>query len=430
MRNTKTTLEKILVIDGETDYICTLSDCYQHILGASNEEEVRIQLKENPDIKLVLLNNSIERFDHILKRITKDPKIKVLITSDQAENISEQEFVYKLDFESMKTAIDVQLNNYNTIAKDTKTAKSLLRQGIENLMGKGKVISAVIDKVEQYARIDEPLLIEGKTGTGKELIANYIYKLSGRKNMITINCSTIPKELANSELFGSVKGAFTDAQNKKGLIEAADGGILFLDEFNSLLHDCQAYLLRFIEYKTFTRAGDTVERKADVRIIVAGNVSFTESVMKGELRRDLYERFVKTLYIPTLQERIEDIGHFIDRFIVEENEKQGKTVIISNEARKLLADYDWTGNICQLKNRITMLVIETEPDNNRPKKCVIKPQAVREYFNEHYQNTLIDIPEDDYTLKTAYSVACDSAARKAIIQALTKTGAMSGLSGC
>jgi transcriptional regulator with PAS, ATPase and Fis domain len=315
----------------------------------------------------------------------------------------------------MKTAIDVQLNNYDTIAKDSKTAKKpFLRRDIENQKGKGKVISAVLDMVEKYAGIDKPLLIEGETGTGKELIANYIGRLSGRK-VLTINCAAISKELVNSELFGSVKGAFTDAQNKKGFIEAIDGGILFFDEFNSLPLDTQANLLRFIENKTFIKVGDTTLHTSDIRIIAAGNKSFKELVKKGELREDLYARFIKTIYIPTLKERSEDFDYFIDRFIAEANKMQGKTTSISDEARKILESYDWSKNIRQLKNVIEILVIEVEPDK-LSKKCIIKPQFVRKCIEENEQKCLDDFPEDDYTLQTAHDVVD----KKAILRALNK----------
>jgi two-component system response regulator HydG len=240
--------------------------------------------------------------------------------------------------------------------------------------------------------------------------------LSGKK-MITVNCGTLSKELATSELFGSVKGAFTDAHDKKGVVEAADGGILFLDEFNSLPLDTQLNLLRFIEYKTFIRVGDTTVHAADVRIIAAGNKSFKELVKKGELRQDLYERFVKTIYIPTLKERSEDTDCFIDRFISEENKTLDKNVSISNEARNLLTGHDWSGNIRQLKNFIKTLVIEVDI-NKQSKEYVIQPQLVRECLNERYHNTTINISEDDYTLQTA----CDNAAEEAIIRALDKTG--------
>jgi DNA-binding NtrC family response regulator len=282
-------------------------------------------------------------------------------------------------------------------------------------MGKGKVISKVLDCVEKYAEMNKPLLIEGATGTGKELIADYICRLSGRK-MVAINCGAFNRELVNCELFGSVKGAFTDALDMKGKVEAAEGGILFLDEFNSLPFDIQVNLLRLIDNKTYTKVGDTVKHEANVRIIAAGNKSFAEMVRKGELREDLYERFVRTIHIPTLSERIEDMDYFFDRFIAEENKEQGKNVSISSKARKFLTDTDWPGNIRQLKNFIEVLVIEVEPDKSS-KKLIIQVPLIRQCLTERRQSESDDIHGDDYNLQNARN----KAEKKVIMQALDKT---------
>jgi arginine utilization regulatory protein len=411
-----TGIEKILIVDSDTDYYNRLSEVLMRlmykdnklkILYSANEEEVLIQLKKNPDIKLVLIDDSIE-LEHTLNYIKKWLKTKILIFSDQAGNISEPEVINKLDTDSIKNRIIAQLDNYNKSAKDSETS---LRQDIEYLMGKGKVISKVLDVVEKYAETDEPVLIEGATGTGKELIVNYISHLSDRKK-IPVNCGTLSRELANSELFGSKKGAFTGAQDKKGFVEEAGDGILFLDEFNSLPHDVQVNLLRLIEYGTFIRVGDTVERKANVRIIAAGNTSFKESMEKNELRLDLYERFVKTIYVPTLKERIEDIDCFIDRFIAEEGIKADKAVSISREARKILISHDWPGNIRELKHFIKKMVIEVEMDK-KSKKYLIQAQSVLEGLDEQPQNTA-NVQKSDYSMRTAKKTA--------MLQALNKAG--------
>jgi transcriptional regulator with PAS, ATPase and Fis domain len=297
--------------------------------------------------------------------------------------------------------------------KTADTVKTALRQEIKYLMGKGKVISKVLDQVEKYASIDEPIFIEGETGTGKELIARYLSDLSGRK-ITVVNCGAVFGELINSDLFGSKKGAFTGAVDMKGKVEAAEGGILFLDEFNSLPLEAQGNILRLIEHKTFTIMGDTVERKADVRIIAAGNKSFKELVEKGELRQDLYGRFIKTIYVPTLKERIEDIDYFIDRFINEYSKKLGKDAGISDAARNLLAGYDWPENVRQLRYMIKVLIIETEMDS-KSKKYVIQPELVQQCLNERdYNTTAADVQDDDdYTLQTAQ--------KKAVMRALDKT---------
>jgi transcriptional regulator with PAS, ATPase and Fis domain len=309
------------------------------------------------------------------------------------------------------------IKNEENMKDSRHLSKTSPRQVVEELMGNGKVISKVLDEVEMYAQTNEPVLIEGATGVGKELIANYLYGLSGRKKIVPLNCGLLSKELIASTLFGSKKGAFTGAQDKKGYVEEAEGGILFLDEFNSIPFDVQVSLLRLMEHGTFTKVGDTVERKANVRIIAAGNKSFKKSAEKGELRQDLYERFFKTFYIPTLNERIEDINYFIDRFIVSRSEKTVKTVSISDEARKMLINHEWTGNIRELKHFVEKLVVEVEMDKES-KEYVIREQLVRERFNKGERNSDDNIREDDCTLQTA----CDTAAKKAIMRALNKTG--------
>jgi DNA-binding NtrC family response regulator len=434
-------VEKVLIVDGKANLINTVSKFlagFRHkkkkleVFATTNEEAVRMHLREHPDIKIVLLDNSMERQD--IGRIPDYIKnlkthIQIIIISD---DIPEQEIIdeysaddfidkRKWDSISVKTCIAASLDKYDKLVEASEITKIQERLYIESMMGKGKVMSKVLDTVEKYALIDKPILIEGAIGVGKELIANYLSKLSGRKKMITVSCTTLSKELDGIELFGWVKGS----QNKKGFVEAAANGILFLDEFDSLSLNSQIKLLRLIEYKTFNKVGNTVEYQANVRIIAAGNKSFKKLVEKGEFRQNLYEHFIKVIYIPTLKERIEDIDYFIDRFLAEENKMLGKTVIISNEARKLLSNHKWIGNIRQLKNFIDSLVIEVEM--NKQSKYVILPELVQDSFNgqnsfnKHPQNKTADIQEEDYTLRTACDIANDSAAKKAILRALDKT---------
>jgi two-component system response regulator HydG len=434
-------IEKILIVDSDTDYFDGLSKGLMHlmhkdnrleVLYSANEEKTLIRLKENPDIKLVLIDDSIKRHEseHISSYITNHLKTKILIISGRAGNNPEPEVINKSDLDSIKTRIIAQLDDYDKFAKDSEISKTSSRREMEYLMGKGKVISKVLDRVEKYAKTDKPVLIEGETGTGKELIADYLHRLSARKNMITVNCGILSKELAACELFGSAKGAFTDAQDRKGKVEAADGGILYLDELNSLSPDVQVKFLRFIESGTYTRVGDTVEHRANVRIIAAGNESFQKLVEEGKFRQDLFERFVRTVYVPALKERIEDIDYFIDRFIAEENKAQGKTASISNEARKLLTGHDWPGNIRQLKNFIATLLVEVEADSHS-KEDIVKSLLVQERFDEKQQKKTgdspkDDSPEEDYTLRTACETAHDNAAEKAVRRALIKTGGNNG----
>jgi DNA-binding NtrC family response regulator len=428
--------EKILIVDSDTDYFSRLSKVLMRqnnrleILYSANEKHTLMQLEKKPDIKLVLIDDSMEHheFENVLNHVKKRPAMQILIVSEQAgNNTSEygQEFVNKLDIDKIKDCIVARVDDYDKIKKDYGISKTSPRQDIENLMGKGKVISEVLDSVEKYANINKPFLIEGETGTGKELIAEYWYRLSGLKKFVIVNCATLSNELAVSELFGSVKGAFTGAENKEGMVKTADGGMLFFDEFNSLPLDIQIKFLRLIEYNTYYKIGDNVEQKADVRVIAAGNKSFKELVKKGEFRLDLYERFIDTVRIPTLKERIEDIDFFIDSFISEENKVLGKTASISDEAKLLLIRHDWIGNVRELKNFIEKLVVMVNPDEYS-NKYIIKPQLVQDFFDkeQEYTNEILmdDVPkeDEDYSLRTACELAYNEAAEKAIKRALAK----------
>jgi two-component system NtrC family response regulator/two-component system response regulator AtoC len=305
----------------------------------------------------------------------------------------------------------------NTAREEAENFKSVARKEIEEKMGHGKVIVKVFDQIEKYAKTDVPILFEGETGTGKELIANYLWKNSSRKDMRTLNCGSLSSELADSELFGHKKGSFTGADSDTiGLVKTMDNGILFLDEINSLPLEVQVKLLRVIENGTFIRKGDTTESKVNVRIIAAGNKSFQNLIEKGEFREDLYERFRKRIYVPNLKERIEDIDHFIDHFIDDESNQQGKKVFISKEARKILSESDWERNVRQLKNTIANMVTEVEMDN-KTKTFLIRPELVRECLKETGRSKS-EIPNNDFTLQTAI----DRVTKQAILRALEKTG--------
>ncbi len=211
------------------------------------------------------------------------------------------------------------------------------------------------------------VLIEGESGTGKELLANFIHKASKRQRgpFIALNCAAIPEQLLEEEFFGYEPGAFTDAKKrKKGLLELADGGSVFLDEIGELSPMIQAKLLRVIETKTFIRLGGDKEIKSNIRFIVATNKELKELVEKGVFRDDLYYRIsVMPIKLPALVERKEDIPILAEEFIKSMNESMQKKVKhIDGDAMKILIEYDWPGNIRELKNVIERAVILTDGD--------------------------------------------------------------------
>jgi transcriptional regulator with PAS, ATPase and Fis domain len=208
---------------------------------------------------------------------------------------------------------------------------------------------------ERIAATDIPVLLLGETGTGKEVFANAIHKSSkrNRQSFVAINCSAFNKELLESELFGHRAGAYTGAiKDKKGLVEVADKGTLFLDEVGELSADLQAKMLRFLENGEFIKLGDTKVSKANVRIIAATNRDLKEEVSQKQFREDLYYRLNGvSVSLPPLRERIEDLPLLIDHFLREISLKENKQVAqLDPAALYLMQQYKWKGNIRELKN--------------------------------------------------------------------------------
>jgi len=201
------------------------------------------------------------------------------------------------------------------------------------------------------------VLITGETGTGKDVIAKYIHSIGPRANkpFISINCAAIQSTMLESELFGHEAGAFTSADRKKpGLMEIADGGVLFLNEIASMPVDIQAKLLTAIETHTFRRVGGTALINVDVQIIAASNRNLKEMIQKGDFREDLYYRLkVVDLDMPPLRERKEDIPELVGFFMRENNARQGMNVVeVSPKAMEVMQQYSWPGNIRELSNAI------------------------------------------------------------------------------
>jgi transcriptional regulator with PAS, ATPase and Fis domain len=227
------------------------------------------------------------------------------------------------------------------------------------------------------------ILIQGESGTGKDLIAKAIHYESTRQEMpfVAVNCSAIPETLMEAELFGHERGAFTDAKAlKKGLFEMADGGTLFLDEIGELSPLLQAKLLRVLEDQVVRRIGGVRDMQVDVRVIAASNRDLERAVQDGQFRQDLYYRLaIIAIFIPPLRDRKEDILPLIDFFIERYNRKFRKSVRgITEETRKLLLNHHWPGNVRELKNTIERAMILEEEQFLRPVYLpfsVSQPQA-------------------------------------------------------
>ncbi len=328
-----------------------------------------------------------ENFDIVITDI-KMPKVDGIQVLDSASKIApETFFIIMTAYASVNTAIDAlrhgaydylvkpiefddlllrvkRLLDYKKLALENKTLRQRISSdsGFTNLIGKSESMKKVFSVITQVAPTNSNVLIIGKSGTGKELVAKAIHFNSKRKDKIflPINCGAISENLIESELFGHKKGSFTGAsEDKQGLFKVADGGTLFLDEIGELPLNLQVKLLRAIEDREFMPVGGVKTVSTDVRIIAATNQDLFEKTQTGEFREDLYYRLnVVEIKLPTLNERKEDIpllvNHFIDKYC---NEMGKKIIGVDNETMKVLMSHDWRGGVRELENIIERAII-------------------------------------------------------------------------
>ncbi len=234
---------------------------------------------------------------------------------------------------------------------------------LENIIGKSIQMQELFKLIPRVAPSNSAVLITGESGTGKELVASALHNLSSRrdKNFVTINCTTFPEGLLESEMFGHMKGSFTGAvASKSGLFEVADGGTFFLDEVGEMPLSIQAKLLRVLENGTFRRVGGTADITVDVRIISATNKNIIEAVASGSFREDLYYRLnVVPITIPPLRERTSDIPLLLEHFLCKFSKAPKK---ISPEALQILMRYAWKGNVRELEHMVERIVLLCDRD--------------------------------------------------------------------
>jgi DNA-binding NtrC family response regulator len=250
-----------------------------------------------------------------------------------------------------------------------------------DLLGKSAVMQQVYQQIRAVARVDSTVLIEGETGTGKELVARAIHAASHRKDkpFIAVNCAGLTEALLASQLFGHKRGAFTGAiEDHQGLFEAANGGTLLLDEIGDIPMAVQNQLLRVLQEREIVRLGETRPRKIDVRLLAATHRSLTDEMTKGNFRTDLFYRIrVARIAVPELRERREDIPLLAASFLAQFSAAVGKSVTeLSHEAVRLLMDHPWPGNVRELRSAIEFAVIRCggavlQPDDLPPE--IIEP---------------------------------------------------------
>ena len=282
------------------------------------------------------------------------------------------------------------LSEIESIRKDISSSGNFF-----GIIGRGKAMQDIFNLIEEISDSDATVLIQGESGTGKELVANAIQATSKRKSkpFVKVNCAVFPENLLASELFGHVKGAFTDAvRDRLGRFEIANEGTIFLDEIAEMPLQTQVQLLRVLQEGTFERVGESIPRKSDVRVIAATNIKIAEALKSGKLREDLYFRLnVIPIVIPPLRERVEDIPHLVNSFIKEFSKiYKKKNEDIDNEALDALTKYYWPGNVRELENIIEFLVVRTKdqtirydslPANLKSSENIIQP--LTEYTREN-----------------------------------------------
>ncbi len=280
----------------------------------------------------------------------------------QAMRLGAVDYVIKpVDANDLLTAVHRALERKRMLAPSSAEQVDA-RTGFGGLLGTSSAMQGVFDQIRRAAPFKSTVLITGESGTGKELVASAIHALSAVNNgpFVAINCSALPLELAESELFGHEKGSFTGAtQAQKGLFEAAHDGTLFLDEIGDLEMQVQTKLLRVLEEQKIRRLGATQLIDANVRVVIASNADLTAAVRRGNFREDLYYRLnVIRISVPPLRDRKSDIPLLVRTFVERFADQNGIIPVeIADQCLDRMAEYDWPGNVRELKNAVERLVI-------------------------------------------------------------------------
>jgi two-component system NtrC family response regulator len=405
-------METILIVDDEKNYPLILAavlqeEGYETLTANSGQETLKII--RNSDVDLVLTDMKMPGMDGIelLEKIkSKDPDLPVIMmtahgTVEKAvEAMQKGAYNYILKpFDNERMILYVKKANamYRVIKENRRLRKDIeSRYHFGNIIGRSKAMRDIFEMIRKVAPSSATILIEGDSGTGKELVAKSIHYNSPRRNkpFIAVNCIALVENLLESELFGHEKGAFTGAiAMKKGRFELADGGTLFLDEIGELPSNLQVKLLRVLQDKMFERVGGVKPISVDIRLIAATNKILKEEVNEGRFREDLFFRLnVIHIGLPLLKQRQEDIfllmDHFIEKY-AKERKSDVPVVGISQEVGRLFFEYNWPGNVRELENVIERAMILC-PGNT------IELSDVPKEFKEHIDNTQFfeNIPMD------------------------------------
>lgn len=370
-------MSKILIIEDEAQIRRVLTKILSEENDTYSVQEAEdglqgIELVKNEDFDLILCDIKMPKMDGVevleaIKKIKSEIPMVMISGHGDLETAIQTMRLGAFDYISKPPDLNRLLNTVrNALDKkqlvvENKILKKKVSKNYE-MIGESEAISHIKTMIEKVAQTDARVLITGPNGTGKELVAHQLHEKSNRAQqaIIEVNCAAIPSELIESELFGHVKGAFTSAiKDRAGKFEAANGGTIFLDEIGDMSLSAQAKVLRALQENLIQRVGADKDIKVDVRVIAATNKDLKKEIAEGRFREDLYHRLAVILInVPALNDRRDDIPMLIEHFASKISEEQGTTKkMFSKQAIQLLQEYDWTGNIRELRNVVERLII-------------------------------------------------------------------------
>jgi two-component system, NtrC family, response regulator HydG len=369
---------QVLIVDNDQAHAETVAESlgrvgFQCQVATSGKEGARLIEERDFDVIITdLVMNDLDGLEILARAKSAQPDAEVILLTGYGTVPSAVEAMRKGAFNYLLKPLDIQqLRAATEKAADSarlrRTNVELKRRlderfGFEGVIGDSPQMRDVIERLKRIAPTNASVLIQGETGTGKELVAQAIHQNSPRKNkpFVALNCAALSENILESELFGHVKGAFTDASTDRvGKFQYADGGTLFLDEVGDMPLATQIKLLRVLENGEITRVGSNESVKVNVRILSATNRNLEEAIAAGTFRSDLYHRLkVVTIRLPTLRERSVDIPILIDYFLKQFSHEHGKQLRgMSAAARHRLLGFDWPGNVRQLRNVVESMVV-------------------------------------------------------------------------
>ena len=370
-------MSKILIIEDEAAIRRVLSKIISEENDAYNVEEAEdglqgIEMIMNNDYDLVFCDIKMPKMDGVevlekAKKIKPETPIVMISGHGDLETAVNTMRLGAFDYISKPPDLNRLLNTVRNaldrkeLVVENKRLKKKVSKSYQ-MIGESAAITHIKDIIEKVAPTDARVLITGPNGTGKELVSHWLHEKSDRCKapMIEVNCAAIPSELIESELFGHVKGSFTGAnKDRAGKFEAANGGTIFLDEIGDMSLSAQAKVLRALQESRISRVGSDKDIKVNVRVVAATNKDLKVEIAEGRFREDLYHRLAVILIkVPALNDRREDIPLLVNFFSQKIAEEQGGAKkAFSNDAIKLLQEYDWTGNIRELRNVVERLII-------------------------------------------------------------------------